>query len=90
MPVKSLYQDRKRKDLEELEARIAEIAAKIEPQDGEAADLLDKLRDRYRDAENAFARLEAAGEDWEELMDSVDAAFRNVYLNLQRMAQRLE
>ncbi len=56
MPAKSLYQDRKCKDLAQLESRVADLAAKVGTGDGEAAEQVERLRHRYRDAENRFAR----------------------------------
>lgn len=84
MTTKKVYQDRKKADLKELDEKISELEAAAHAADAEGTKLLGTLRNRYLDAQNAYDRLASGDEPWEALMVTVDAAFRNVYVALDR------
>lgn len=90
MTTKQAYQERKQADLRELDKKIAGLEAAARSSDPEATRLLETLRNRHRDAQNAYHRIEASGEGWEALMITVDAAFRNVYVALARASDHLD
>jgi len=89
MTTKQVYQDRKQADLKELDTKVSELETAARGTGAETTKLLETLRNRYQDAQNAYDRLATGGDDWEELMVPVDAAFRNVYVALARAKEHI-